>query len=118
MGEWKSGAEGVTVCYGFHPSPFGSALVMATERGLCGLAFADYGEEKVALTDMRSRWPKASYAEDSARLRSEMSLSKPCNRLGPSGFIESSTHNLPRPGISSSKSASCGICGLFLMMNS
>ena len=66
-GEWKSGAEGVTVSYGFHPSPFGSALVMATERGLCGLAFADYGEERAALDDMRSRWPRAKHAEDSAR---------------------------------------------------
>ena len=65
-GEWKSGAEGVTVSYGFHPSPFGSALVMATERGLCGLAFADYGEERAALDDMRSRWPRAKHAEDSA----------------------------------------------------
>src|SRR5712672_4375452 len=45
-GEWKTGAEGITISYGFHPSPFGSALVMATERGLCGLAFADFGEEK------------------------------------------------------------------------
>src|SRR5262252_9214956 len=25
-GEWKTGAEGVTISYGFHPSPFGSAL--------------------------------------------------------------------------------------------
>ncbi len=66
-GEWKTGADGVTIAYGFHPSPFGSALVMATERGLCGLAFADFGEEKTALADMRSRWPKAKYAEDSAR---------------------------------------------------
>src|SRR5215216_7980377 len=66
-GEWKTGAEGITISYGFHPSPFGSALVMATERGLCGLAFADFGEEKAALDDMRSRWLKAKYAEDSAR---------------------------------------------------
>src|SRR6478752_5516919 len=57
-GEWKTGAEGVTISYGFHPSPFGTALVMATERGLCGLAFADIGEEKAALGDMRSRWLK------------------------------------------------------------
>jgi AraC family transcriptional regulator of adaptative response/methylated-DNA-[protein]-cysteine methyltransferase len=66
-GEWKTGAEGVTISYGFHPSPFGSALVMATERGLCGLAFADFGEEKAALLDMQSRWLKAKYVEDSAR---------------------------------------------------
>jgi AraC family transcriptional regulator, regulatory protein of adaptative response / methylated-DNA-[protein]-cysteine methyltransferase len=66
-GEWKSGGEGLTVFFGFHPSPFGSALVMATERGLAGLAFADPGEEPAALADMKARWPRAAYVEDSAR---------------------------------------------------
>jgi AraC family transcriptional regulator of adaptative response/methylated-DNA-[protein]-cysteine methyltransferase len=66
-GEWKTGGEGLTVYYGFHPSPFGSALIMATDRGLCGLAFADGGGERAALDDMKSRWPNARYAEDSAR---------------------------------------------------
>jgi AraC family transcriptional regulator, regulatory protein of adaptative response / methylated-DNA-[protein]-cysteine methyltransferase len=66
-GEWKSGGEGLTVRFGFHPSPFGSALVMATERGLAGLAFADPGEERAALADMKARWPRAAYVEDSAR---------------------------------------------------
>jgi AraC family transcriptional regulator, regulatory protein of adaptative response / methylated-DNA-[protein]-cysteine methyltransferase len=65
-GEWKSGGQGLTIRYGFHPSPFGTALVMASERGLAGLAFADAGEEKAALADMRQRWPNASYVEDSA----------------------------------------------------
>src|SRR3954468_8533085 len=63
-GEWKSGGEGLTISYGFHPSPFGIALVMATERGLAGLAFADRGEDKAALTDMQRRWPKANYVEN------------------------------------------------------
>jgi AraC family transcriptional regulator, regulatory protein of adaptative response / methylated-DNA-[protein]-cysteine methyltransferase len=66
-GEWKSGGEGLTVFFGFHPSPFGSALVMATERGLAGLAFADPGEEAAALADMKARWPRATYVENSAR---------------------------------------------------
>ncbi len=66
-GEWKSGGEGLTIHYGFHPSPFGSALVMATERGLAGLAFADQGRELAALADMKSRWIRANYVEDSAR---------------------------------------------------
>ena len=66
-GEWKTGGEGLTVFFGFHPSPFGSALVMATERGLAGLAFADPGEERTALADMKARWPRAAYVEDSAR---------------------------------------------------
>jgi AraC family transcriptional regulator of adaptative response/methylated-DNA-[protein]-cysteine methyltransferase len=66
-GEWKSGGEGLTISYGFHPSVFGTALVMATERGLCGLAFNDHGQERESLADMKSRWPKAKYVEDSAR---------------------------------------------------
>ena len=66
-GEWKSGGEGLTVIFGFHPSPFGKALVMATERGLAGLALADAGEEPAALDDMKRRWPKANYVEDTAR---------------------------------------------------
>jgi AraC family transcriptional regulator, regulatory protein of adaptative response / methylated-DNA-[protein]-cysteine methyltransferase len=63
-GEWKSGGEGLTISYGFHPSPFGVALVMATPRGLAGLAFGDSGEEQSMLDDMRSRWPNATYVED------------------------------------------------------
>ncbi len=63
-GEWKSGGAGLTIRYGFHPSPFGVALAMMTERGLAGLAFGDAGEEAAAMADMRSRWPRANYAED------------------------------------------------------
>ena len=53
-GEWKSGGEGLTIRFGFHPSPFGNALVMATERGLAGLAFADPGDEEATLADMQA----------------------------------------------------------------
>src|SRR5262249_13013698 len=66
-GEWKSGGEGLSVAYGFHPSPFGSALVMTTDAGLAGLPFADPGDGDAALDDMRGRWPKARYAEDKER---------------------------------------------------
>jgi AraC family transcriptional regulator of adaptative response/methylated-DNA-[protein]-cysteine methyltransferase len=65
-GEWKSGGDGLTMSYGFHPSPFGTALVMTTERGLAGLAFADPGEEQAALFDMQGRWPQARIVEDRA----------------------------------------------------
>ncbi|TNB49593.1 methylated-DNA--[protein]-cysteine S-methyltransferase [Martelella lutilitoris] len=63
-GEWKAGGGGLVIRYGFHSSPFGKALVMATERGLAGVAFADPGEEKAALADMTARWPEARYVED------------------------------------------------------
>jgi len=65
-GEWKAGGEGLTLAYGFHPSPFGPALVIATERGLAGLAFADPGEEMAVLDDMRGRWPRALLRGDVA----------------------------------------------------
>ena len=65
-GEWKTGGEGLVISYGFHDSPFGTALIMATPRGLCGLAFADPGGEAAALADMRSRWPRARAVEDYA----------------------------------------------------
>ena len=63
-GEWKAGGAGMTLRYGFHPSPFGTAVVIATDRGLAGLAFADPGDEQAALADMQRRWPSASYVED------------------------------------------------------
>jgi len=65
-GEWKAGGEGLTITYGFHPCPFGMALVMMTPRGLAGLALADTGKERASLRDMRARWPKAKYVEDYA----------------------------------------------------
>ena len=63
-GEWKNGGTGLILRYGFHPSPFGTAIVIATNRGLAGLAFADPGEEQIAFADMKSRWPNATYVED------------------------------------------------------
>jgi AraC family transcriptional regulator of adaptative response/methylated-DNA-[protein]-cysteine methyltransferase len=63
-GEWKARGGGLTIRYGFHPSPFGIALVMATDRGLAGLAFADQNGEKACLEDMTCRWPNAEYVED------------------------------------------------------
>ncbi|KRB51927.1 6-O-methylguanine DNA methyltransferase [Rhizobium sp. Root708] len=63
-GEWKARGGGLTIRYGFHPSPFGLALVMATERGLAGLAFSDIGDEVACLEDMTCRWPNAAYVED------------------------------------------------------
>ena len=66
-GEFRSGGAGLTLVYGFHPSPFGLALIMLAPLGLAGVAFADPGEEVPALADMTRRWPNAQFREDSAR---------------------------------------------------
>ncbi|MCZ8179055.1 MAG: bifunctional helix-turn-helix domain-containing protein/methylated-DNA--[protein]-cysteine S-methyltransferase [Rhizobium sp.] len=63
-GEWKARGAGLTIRYGYHPSPFGLALVMTTDRGLAGLAFADPGGEVACFDDMVQRWPNAHYVED------------------------------------------------------
>ena len=38
-GEYKTGGDGLLLRYGFHPSPFGETLVVATDRGLAGLGW-------------------------------------------------------------------------------
>ncbi|MDB5559198.1 MAG: 6-O-methylguanine methyltransferase [Enterovirga sp.] len=65
-GAYKAGGAGLEMVYGFHPSPFGEAIVVATERGVAGLGFVDDGDREHALADMRRRWPRASYREDAA----------------------------------------------------
>jgi AraC family transcriptional regulator of adaptative response/methylated-DNA-[protein]-cysteine methyltransferase len=65
-GDYKTRGAGLTIRYGFHVTQFGIALVMVTDRGLAGLAFADPGGERAALDDMTGRWPNAAYVEDIA----------------------------------------------------
>ncbi|WP_428977101.1 methylated-DNA--[protein]-cysteine S-methyltransferase [Breoghania corrubedonensis] len=67
-GAYRAGGRGLIIRWGFHPSPFGLALVMVTEHGLAGLAFSDPGEEAAALDDMTRRWRQADYVEDRAAI--------------------------------------------------
>ena len=61
-GDYKRRGEGLEIIWGYHASPFGNALIMATERGVAGLAFADdEGEEDAILEDMMRRWPAANF---------------------------------------------------------
>ena len=65
-GVYKARGAGLIITYGYHPSPFGTALIMRTQGRLAGLAFADDGGESQALADMTRRWPQADYVEDQA----------------------------------------------------
>lgn len=66
-GAYKARGAGLTISWGFHPSPFGLALLMVTDHGLAGLAFCDQGEEAAAFDDMSQRWPNADFVQDSIR---------------------------------------------------
>ena len=65
-GDFKRRGEGLDISYGFHETPFGDALVLATDRGVAGLAFVDEDKGQTraeALADMTSRWPRAAFVE-------------------------------------------------------
>src|SRR5262245_44499441 len=58
-GDYKRRGQGLEMVYGFHASPFGEALAIATDRGLAGLAFVneDAGQTRQeAMGDMKRRW--------------------------------------------------------------
>ncbi len=63
-GEFAQAGEGLTINYGWFDSPFGPALSMGTDRGICGLAFAAEFGPDIAMADLRARWPNATYVEN------------------------------------------------------
>ncbi|MGZ2259297.1 methylated-DNA--[protein]-cysteine S-methyltransferase [Roseobacter sp. A03A-229] len=68
-GEFARGGEGLTIFWGWFESPFGPAIVMGTDKGICGMGFAAEMGEEAALQDLLSRWPKATFVEDPMMLR-------------------------------------------------
>ncbi len=63
-GIYRAKGAGLTINWGCHASPFGTAVVLTTAHGLAGLAFADEGGELAAFEDMVRRWPNADYVRD------------------------------------------------------
>jgi AraC family transcriptional regulator of adaptative response/methylated-DNA-[protein]-cysteine methyltransferase len=68
-GDVARGGAGLTIFWGWFNSPFGPALVMGTDRGICGMGFAAEIGTDAAMADLRRRWPAARFTEDPARLR-------------------------------------------------
>jgi AraC family transcriptional regulator of adaptative response/methylated-DNA-[protein]-cysteine methyltransferase len=68
-GEYAKGGAGLTIYWGWFDSPFGPALVMGTDRGICGLGFAADMGEAAAMQDLRGRWPNARFVENPGHLR-------------------------------------------------
>ena len=62
-GEYKEQGARLVIRYGVHPTPFGDALLLATERGIAGLSFLDDGPDE-ALEEARAAWPLSRLVED------------------------------------------------------
>ncbi len=67
-GEFGRKGSGLTISFGTFASPFGPAIAMGTDRGLCGLAFTEETGPAHAMADLRSRWPDATFIEAPDRL--------------------------------------------------
>ena len=67
-GEYARAGDGLTIAWGWFDTPFGEAIAMGTDRGLCGLAFAAETGREAAMADLRARWPKAAFVEAPERL--------------------------------------------------
>lgn len=63
-GEWKAMGDGLTLRYGWHDSPFGDCLLVATDRGLCGLGFVLPEGRAATEADLLARWDQAQLIED------------------------------------------------------
>ncbi len=62
-GEYARKGAGLRIHYGWFDSPFGRLLAMGTDKGLCGLAFAQECGDAVAYADLSARWPAAEFSE-------------------------------------------------------
>jgi AraC family transcriptional regulator of adaptative response/methylated-DNA-[protein]-cysteine methyltransferase len=66
-GEIRGGGAGVSIRHGLAQTPFGTAFVAETARGLCRLAFVDSMSAASELKSLRTAWPKAAVVRDDAR---------------------------------------------------
>ena len=68
-GEYKNKGIGLCINFAFHDSPFGYALLAATDRGLCGLSFHDTQNKNDALIYMQQKWERAELIENPFKTR-------------------------------------------------
>jgi AraC family transcriptional regulator of adaptative response/methylated-DNA-[protein]-cysteine methyltransferase len=69
-GEFKAKGDGLTITYGFHPSPFGECLLATTARGVCGFYFVQHRDRKDPIAELTSFWSNANFVEDPQASRS------------------------------------------------
>jgi len=68
-GDYAKGGAGLHIFWGWFESPFGPSIVMGTDKGICGLGFADEIGADAAMHDLLRRWPNATFTENPARLK-------------------------------------------------
>lgn len=62
-GEYKTQGRDLVIRHGVHDTPFGPALILVTDRGVCGFDFLA-GSAARALKDAKARWPLSRFIAD------------------------------------------------------
>ena len=78
-GDYARGGAGLTIAWGWFDTNFGPAVVMGTNRGICGMGFAADMGEAAAFDDVQRRWPLAAFVDAFSRAQ-----------FAPSGAVEGS----------------------------
>lgn len=76
-GEYQRKGEGLTIRYGFHPTPFGECVIAVTPRGICHLAFVHPVSRHEALDRVQRDWPEAKLVPDQAATRTAVAQAFP-----------------------------------------
>lgn len=68
-GDYKNGGEALTITYQFHETPFGTALIADTEKGICHLHFCD--DRETALRDLKKAFPNSKISLQSSLIQED-----------------------------------------------
>lgn len=60
-GEFKALGSGLKIYYGIHETPFGEALIAASDHGICALHFLD---DQPAIKKLHTDWASAEWIDD------------------------------------------------------
>ncbi len=63
-GEYKLGGAGLTIEYAVHETPFGTAFIATTPRGICSFSFCEHAEISGHLAALQKKWRHASLREN------------------------------------------------------
>lgn len=67
-GDYAKGGEGLDIRWALVASPFGETVIMATDKGICGMGFTEEMGREACTQDLMRRWPAARFQRDDAGL--------------------------------------------------
>lgn len=67
-GEVGAWGAGLTIQFGFAPSPLGEIIAGLTPRGVCHLRFVEGGAQSVAQRELHDEWPNAVFTRNDKRV--------------------------------------------------